>query len=105
MDVLKDKQTKSYDFISRYTTFPFYYHKLDNKYVYGITSLLDEDTTYVSHNVTQTDTLDSLSFKYYGRPDYYWVIGYFNNIQDPFIELHSKFKTLKIPSLSNVQFR
>lgn len=105
MDVLNNKQTKSYDFVSRYTTFPFYYHTLDSKYIYGLTKLLNKDTPYVSHTVTQTDTLDSLSFKYYGRPDYYWIIGYFNNIQDPFLNLLSRFDTIKIPSLSNVSFK
>lgn len=105
MDVLKDKQTKSYDYISRYSSFPYYYHKEDNKYVYGITSLLSEDTPYVVHNVSQEDSLDSLAFKYYGRPDYYWVIGYFNNINDPFEKLSKRFTTIKVPSLSNVQFK
>lgn len=105
MDVLKDRQTRAYDYISRYVTFPFYYNTLDNKYIYGITKLLDENTPYVSHQVAQSDTLDILAFKYYGRPDYYWIIGYFNNIQDPFIELKSKFKVIKVPSLSQVQFK
>ena len=105
MEVLKDKQTKSYEYISRYATFPYYYHKEDNKYVYGMTNLLSDDTTYVVHNVSQEDTLDSLAFKYYGRPDYYWVIGYFNNINDPFEKLSNRFTTIKVPSLSNVQFK
>ena len=105
MDVLKDKQTKSYSYVSRYTTFPFYYHTKDNKYIYGITSQLDDTTPYVVHTVAQDDTLDSLSFKYYGRPDYYWVIAYFNNIQDPFIQLNKRYVSLKVPSLTKVKFK
>ena len=105
MDILKDKQTKSYDYISRYTTFPFYYNTLDDKYIYGVISLLNENTPYVTHYVTQTDTLDTLAFRYYGRPDYYWIIGYFNNILDPFVKLDKKYSTLKIPSLSKIQYK
>jgi hypothetical protein len=104
MDVLKDKQFRQYNYISRYTSFPVYYHTKDEKYVYGITSQLRTDTPYVSHSVTQFDNLDSLSFKYYGRPDYYWIIADFNRIQDPFTNLFEFFTTIKIPSLTTVGF-
>lgn len=104
MDVLKDKQTKSYPYISRYAGFPFYYNTLDDKYIYGVTGQLDEDIPYVAHKVLQSDTLESLSLKYYGRPDYYWVIADFNRIQDPFVILKEKFETLKIPTLSNISY-
>lgn len=104
MDILKNKQTKSYDYISRYTPFYFYYHDKDDKYFYGITSNLDTLSSYVLHQVEQSDTLDYLAFKYYGRPDYFWLIADFNRIQDPFIKLSNKYKTLKIPSLSTVSW-
>ena len=105
MDVLKDKQTKNYNNISRYSPFPFYYHTVDNKYIYGLTAQLSDDVEYVAHSVTQKDTLDNLSLKYYGRPDYYWVIADFNKIQDPFINLSKRFTVIRIPAISGIKFR
>lgn len=104
MDVLKDKQTRTYPYISRYASFPFYFNKADGKYMYGLTAQLDASTAYVAHKVTQTDTLESLSLKYYGRPDLYWVIADFNRIQDPFINLSSRFTVIDIPGLSSIAF-
>lgn len=105
MDVLKDKSKKSYAYISRYGTFPFYYHSKDRKYIYGITSHLNENVTYVLHTLKEEDTLDSLADKYYGRPDLFWIIADYNKITDPFIKLKSKYITLRIPSLSNISFK
>lgn len=105
MDVLKDKQSKTYSYISRYSAFPFYYNTLDNKYIYGVTSQLDKNIPYVAHKIEQSDTLESLALKYYGRPDYYWVIADFNSIQDPFIYLKEKFEIIKIPALSNISYQ
>lgn len=105
MDVLKDKQSKTYSYISRYSAFPFYYNTLDNKYIYGVTSQLDKNIPYVAHKIEQSDTLESLALKYYGRPDYYWVIADFNSIQDPFIHLKEKFEIIKIPALSNISYQ
>lgn len=104
MDVLTDKQTREYDYISRYSSFPFYYNKEDGKYIYGTTSQLSTSVEYVAHKVTQKDTLDSLSYYYYGRPDLYWVIADFNRIQDPFISLYNNYKSLNVPKLSNISF-
>lgn len=104
MDVLTDKQTKKYPYISRYSAFPYFYNTEDNKYIYGITSQLDENISYVAHQVIQSDTLESLALKYYGRPDYYWIIADFNRIQDPFIKLDSYFKIVNIPTISNISF-
>ena len=104
MDVLKDKQFKTYINLSRYTSFPFYYNTEDNKYVYGLTSYLNKEISFVSHTVINTDTLESLALKYYGRPDYYWVIADFNNILDPFIKLIDHYSTLKIPTLSSIKY-
>ena len=71
MDILSDKTARSYDYTSRYAPFPFYYNTWDNKYVYGLTNQLSEDAEYVLHKVVDTDTLDKLAYKYYGRPDLY----------------------------------
>ena len=105
MDVLKDKSQKRYKYISRYTPFSYYYHTKDNKYIYATTSQLNEEVTYVEHKISESDTLDSLSLKYYGRPDYYWVIADFNRIQDPYKSLFGKYTTLKIPTLSDITFK
>ena len=104
MDVLKDKQTRSYDYISRYSSFSFYYNTLDDKYIYEVTSQLNDNITFVEHKIKQWDTLDSLAFYYYGRPDLYWVIADFNRIQDPFISLFENYKSIKIPQLSNISY-
>lgn len=105
MDVLKDKNYKVYNYISRYTAFPYYYNTQDRKYIYGTTSQLNNDTNFVLHKITQKDTLDSLSLKYYGRPDYYWVIADFNRIQDPFVKLFGNYDSLKIPALGSISFK
>jgi len=105
MDNLKNKAYRTYNYISRYASFPYYYNELDDKYVYGITSQLNDDgIAYVAHRIIQEDTLDSLSLKYYGRPDLYWVIADFNRIQDPLEELFGKYDSLKIPNISNIEF-
>ena len=105
MDTLKDKQKRDYPYLSRYASFNIYYNSQDNKYIYGLTGQLSKDIEYVAHKVTQFDTLDSLAEKYYGRPDYYWIIADFNNIQDPLIKLFNNYKVINIPSLSNIYFK
>ena len=49
--------------------------------------------------IKDTDTLDSLALKYYGRPDLFWVIADFNRIQDPYINLYENYNFLNIPLL------
>ena len=104
MDVLKDKKYKSYDYVSRYSSFPYYYHTLDKKNVYGTTAQLNQDITFVIHKVRTEDTLDSLSLIYYGRPDYYWIIADYNKIQDPYLQLSDKFESIKIPQFSSIKY-
>lgn len=103
MDILKDKSYKTYDYISRYSSFPIYYNTKDNKYENGITSWLKNTTEYVSIVTEKEETLDSLANYYYGRPDYYWVIADFNRIFDPF-EVINKGVYIKIPVLSSIDF-
>lgn len=71
MDILENKQTKTYDYFSRYNGINFYYNKEDGKYMYGLSKQLDDNTPYIIHKVQQGDSFDSLAEKYYGRPDYF----------------------------------
>lgn len=103
MDVLKDKQYKSYDRLSRYSNFPIYYNTLNNKYCSGTTTYLDDTTEYGLYNVVQNDTYDSISLYHYNNPTYYWIICNFNRIVDPF-EKPKPGTTLKIPVISNIEF-
>lgn len=104
MDVLKNKRYQSYDYTCRYTGVPYFYHTLDNKYTYGIGKNLSKKTTYTLHNVSDTDTLDYLALKYYNNPTYFWIIAYFNDIEDPFIRLSEHFTAIKIPNISSIIF-
>ena len=105
MDILSNKAVKSYDYTSRYAPFPYYYNNNDNKYVYGLTSWLVEETEFVLHNVKDTDTLDKLAYKYYGRPDLFWIIADYNRITDSYTKLFPKYETIKIPSLAGVRYK
>lgn len=104
MDILSRKQYRDYDRVSRYSVFPYYYNRLDGKYIYGTTSHLKTDeVTFVSHIVKDGDTYDSLALYYYNNPTYYWVITDFNRVQDPFNR--PKVGTnLKIPTFSHIEF-
>jgi hypothetical protein len=103
MSVLLNKSYKQYKKMSRYSPFPFYYHSKDDKYIYGKTAYLKDDTLYTLYTVKRNDTLDSLALDFYNNPTYYWIICSFNHIQDPFNPLREGQK-LKIPSLSNIEF-
>ena len=104
MEVLSKKQYKTYDRVSRYSVFPYYFNRVDEKYIYGITSQLKQDNvTYVVHTVVLNDTLDSLSLYYYSNPLYYWIIADYNHIQDPYKELKVGTK-LKIPTFNSIEF-
>ena len=103
MDVLTDKKYKRYDNISRYTTFPTYYHMLDDKYVYGTTSYLIKNIPYSKYKVKRNDTWDSIALDFYNNPVYYWVICDFNNIQDPFDEPEVD-SYINIPVISAIKF-
>ena len=104
MSVLENKTISAYDYSSRYNLVPYYFDTRDGKYFRGLTKNLNKEAQYLIHVVTQTDTLDSLSFKYYGRPDLYWIIANFNNVQDCFESLYKKYNYLYIPNYSDVRF-
>lgn len=104
MDVLTDEQYRTSDYVCRYTSFPYYYNTQDDKFIYGLTDWINHGIPYVLHTLTDYDTLDSLAFKYYGRPDYYWVIADFNHMVDSLENLQENHKTLMIPTLSAVSF-
>lgn len=102
-EILTNKTYRNYNYTCRYTPIPYYFHKVDNKYVYGTSSQLIKNNTFVYHTINQNDTLDSLSLVYYNSPLYFWVIADFNDIQDPLADLKIGEK-IKIPTLANIQF-
>ena len=104
MDTLKNKMYAKFDYKSRYSSVPYYYDTLEDKQVYGIGTNMKTNIEYVTHIVRNNDTLNSLALKYYNNPTFWWVIAYFNDIQDAFKPLHDKYTTLKIPSISSVEF-
>ena len=104
MDTLKNKNYASFDYLSRYTDTPYYYDTLKDKQIFGIGTNMKTNTEFVTHKVKNNDTLHNLSLKYYNNPTFWWVIAYFNDIQDPFKQLSDKYTTLKIPSIASIEF-
>lgn len=104
MNTLKNKTYYNFDYLSRYTTVPYYYDTLSDKEIYGIGTNLKTNTEYVTHTVKSNDTLHSLALKYYNNPTFWWIIAYFNDVQDSFRPLREKYTTLKIPSISSIEF-
>lgn len=104
MDTLKNKTYANFDYLSRYTNTPYYYDTLRDRHVYGIGTNIKTTTEFVTHIVRSNDTLSSLALKYYNNPTFWWVIAYFNDIQDPFKPLKNKYVTLKIPNISSIEF-
>lgn len=103
MDILQNKNYKNYDYFSRYSSFPYYYNSVDKKYIYGTTSQINTNISYILHKVKKNETLDSIALDYYNNPTYFWVIADFNRIQDPYNKLEEGIN-LKIPSLSSISF-
>lgn len=103
MDILTDKSYRDYDYISRYASFPYYYNREDNKYIYGITSQLKSTIPYILHKVAVNDTYDSIALAYYNSPTFFWIICDFNKIQDPFTDPVVG-EYLKIPNISGLSF-
>ena len=104
MDTLKNKNYANFDYLRRYAHVPFYYDSLTDKEIFGIGTNLKNDTEFLTHKVKSNDTLHSLSLKYYNNPTFWWIIAYFNDIQDSFMHLKDKYETLKIPNISSISF-
>ena len=104
MDTLTDKVFATYGYLSRYANVPYYFDNLVGREVYGIGTNLKTTTEYVTHKLKSSDTLNSLSLKYYNNPTFWWVIAYFNNIQDPFKPLIDKYEIVRIPNIASVAF-
>lgn len=103
-DIVVDETYKEYERLSRYQSVPYYFNINDNKYQYGTTKWLDNETTYMLHFVKQNDTLDSIALQYYNNPTYFWIIADFNRILDPFAPLEEG-QSVKVPVFSNVYFK
>lgn len=104
MNDLINKTFRQRDYTSRYNVVPIYYNIVDQKYIHGLTYNLSLDTEYSIHTVEEMDDLDRLAFKYYGRPDLYWVIADFNRIQDPYINLYENYNFIYIPALAGIRY-
>lgn len=104
MDVLKNETAHETDYISRYSVCNDYYHTLDEKYFTGIGYNLLKTSSYLEHKLKPTETLETLSLKYYNNPTYWWVIALFNDIEDSYINLMDKFISIKIPQIANITF-
>ena len=109
MDTLKNKAYATYNYTSRYTGVPYYYDTIKDREVYGIGSNMIQLTESYSHIVKDGDTLDSLALKYYNNPTYWWIIAYYNDIQDAFVPLIDQLKNreqkvIQIPSISSIEF-
>lgn len=103
MDQVTNKSYRSYDYISRYTAFPYYYNKADQKYIYGTTAQLDQGTAYTLYKVKAIDTYDSIALEFYNSPTFYWIICDFNQVQDSFSKPQEG-SYLKIPSMASIKF-
>lgn len=104
MDTLTNKNYASFDYLSRYINTPYYFDTLTGREVFGIGTNLKTNAEYFTHKVKNNDTLDNLALRYYNNPTYWWVIAYFNDIPDAFIRLGDHYTTLKIPSISSIEF-
>lgn len=87
MDKLTNKRYETYDYTSRYTPVPYFFDTKAKKDIYGIGEQMNTDSAFYSHKIAPGDTLDSLALTFYNNPTYWWVIAYFNLINDPFIDL------------------
>lgn len=104
MEKLINKQSTTFDYTSRYAGVPFYFDTKAEKEIYGIGRQIKFNTPYLLHAVKAGDTLDSLALTYYNNPTYWWVIAYFNKINDPFVDIVRTYRTLKVPTISNIVF-
>lgn len=104
MDKLTKKQNLVFDYRSRYAGVPFYFDTVAKRETPGITFQINFDNDYFIHKVKADDTLDKLALTYYNNPTFWWLIAYFNKINDPFINLSAKYSALKIPTINDSTF-
>ncbi len=104
MNELKNKHFIHYDYKNRDAQTPVYFNTKFQMEVMGIGTNIKKNAPFIIHNVMPGDTLDNLSLRYYNNPTYWWVICQFNLIFDPFIHLADRYKTLRIPSISSIEF-
>lgn len=100
---LTKKSYKSYESLSRYEQVPYYYYKKLNKYIYGTSKYLNNETPFVSYKVKRNDTWDSIALYYYNNPTYYWILLSYNRVQDPFQE-PTEGQIIKVPTFSTIYF-
>ena len=104
MNKLTNKRSSSFDYTSRYAGVPYYFDTTKQRDVFGIGTQIRFDTPYLIHKIKESDTLDSLALTYYNNPTFWWVIAYFNKINDPFVDIVRTYKTLRIPTISSIVF-
>ena len=99
------KNYKNYDYISRYESFPYFYDDKNNKYYYGLTSYLDNETAsgYVIYQVKPGDSYDSIALNHYGCALFYWIILDYNRIYDALTPPEPG-TTLRLPPLNSIQY-
>ena len=102
-DIITNKQYRDYQKLSRYTSTPYYFNTVDERYFYGTSKNLKTTTPFRVHKVQDGDTLDSIALYYYNNPTYYWIIADFNRIRDPFKKLVIG-SFLNIPTFSAIEF-
>ena len=103
MDTLKNKTYFNFDYLSRYTSTPYYYDTKNDKEVYGVGSLMNTSLNFYSYSTKAGDTLDYIALKYYNNPTYWWILAYFNHIIDALTPL-AEGTTIKIPNISSISF-
>ena len=103
MDRLQQKAYRTYNYISRYSSFPYYYNTEDEKYIYGTTAYLDDSTPYTLYKVRRTDTSNNMALKFYNSPTFFWILCDFNRVQNPY-EMPEVGTLIKVPALTNIKF-
>lgn len=98
-----EKYKKNYDYISRYEAFNYFYDPKNNKYYYGLTSHLRNDTSYVIYEVKPGDSYDSIALDHYGCALFYWVITDYNRIVDA-ITPPEPGTQLRLPALNSIVY-
>jgi capsid portal protein len=86
--VLKYAKPRNYPNISRYEIYRQIIDNDNNIYVETANQTpVDESQNDKYHEVLQEEEnrLDIISNKYYGNPEFWWVIAVGNNLVDPFV--------------------